>query len=65
MKTLLAILFIVAVVGCSKKELYGNLQYSHASSCDRLKSTQYDDCMSQYNDSYEDYTQKRTGTFNK
>ncbi|WP_392385836.1 hypothetical protein [Marinomonas primoryensis] len=65
MKILFPILLIVAVVGCSKKELYSNIQNNHAHSCQRLKSNQYDDCMSQYNDSYEDYTQKREGTLDK
>lgn len=57
--------FAVIVTGCSKKALYSNLQNSHMHSCERLKSNQYEDCVSQYQDSYEDYTAKRQGILNK
>ncbi|WP_162690110.1 hypothetical protein [Marinomonas primoryensis] len=65
MKTPSLIMLVATVAGCTTKDIYSNLQYNHARSCDRLKSTQSDDCRSQYNDSFEDYTQKREGTLAK
>jgi hypothetical protein len=59
MKFILLVFILFSVVGCSKKALYSNLQQNHISVCERLKSNQYEDCMSQFNDSYEDYTEKR------
>ncbi|WP_152531154.1 hypothetical protein [Marinomonas profundimaris] len=65
MKILIPLVLVMTLVGCTTKDIYSNLQYNHARSCDRLKSTQSDDCRSQYNDSFEDYTQKREGTLDK
>ncbi|RCX08471.1 hypothetical protein DFP77_102166 [Marinomonas foliarum] len=62
MKLIILVFILFSVVSCSKKALYTNLQYNHTSACEKLKSNQYEDCMSQYSDSYEDYTAKRQGT---
>lgn len=65
MKLIMLAFILLSLVGCSKKDLYSNLQYSHTYSCEKLKSNQYEDCMSQYSDSYEDYTAKRQARLNK
>lgn len=62
MKFILLIICAALFASCSKKDLYDNLQYSHMRYCERLKATQYDDCVRQYNSSYEEYTQQRAGT---
>ena len=61
------ILFTLALIitSCSQKAMYDNLQYSHVSSCEKLKSNHYEDCLGQYSDSYEDYTTKRHSTADK
>lgn len=64
MRFILLVFLLVLVVGCSQKALYSNLQQAHVSSCERLKSNQYADCVEQYGDSYEDYTAKRQGRLN-
>lgn len=65
MKFIIVIFLIITITSCSNKDMYSNLQNSHTFSCEKLKSNQYEDCMNQYSDSYEDYTAKRQATLNK
>ncbi|BDX01390.1 MAG: hypothetical protein ACPGRG_14015 [Marinomonas sp.] len=62
MKSFFLFFTFTLILGCSNKDVYSNLQRSHAFSCQSLKATQHEECMSQYSDSYEDYTAKRNGT---
>ncbi|MAD73485.1 MAG: hypothetical protein CML20_01550 [Rheinheimera sp.] len=50
---------VITVSGCSNKAVYQNLQLNKKQECRRLPVTQYDDCMRDMAQSYEEYERQR------
>lgn len=61
MEKLSVVLFVVALVGCTNKELYQSGQTHQRNECLKNATTQAerDACYNQQNPSYEDYEKER------
>jgi hypothetical protein len=51
---------LALIVGCSKQDLYENLQVNHQFACNNVAYSQYDGCMERFSIPYEEYEAKRT-----
>lgn len=59
MKAKLILLIFFTIAGCSNRVAYDGFQASNRSECTKLPSSQYDECMNNYNKSYDDYERER------
>ena len=50
---------VFTVSGCSNRAVYQNLQLNKKQECRRLPVTEYDDCMRDMEQSYEEYERQR------
>lgn len=66
MKAILVLAGLAIVIatgsGCSNKAVYQNLQLNKKQECRRLPVTEYDDCMRDMEQSYEEYERQRKQT---
>ena len=53
------ILLASTVVSCSKASVYEGTRHSAKNECLTLPSSQYEECMKQYQEDYESYNRKR------
>ncbi len=55
------------LASCSNKEIYSNIQLNQRQKCQDLKlpPAAYDECVSAYNESYDDYEKKRQQALKK
>jgi PBP1b-binding outer membrane lipoprotein LpoB len=56
---------VFATAGCSNKAAYQNLQLNKKQECRRLPVTEYDDCMREMAQSYEEYERQRQQAIKK
>lgn len=55
----LSICVLSFAIGCSHQELYEAVQDNRQFECEKLSHPQYEECMDENNESYEDYERKR------
>jgi hypothetical protein len=62
----LSSLLIIALllIGCSHKQIYTAVQENRRVECSKLPQSQYENCMSEYDTSYEEYERERQAAFN-
>ncbi len=53
------LIIAAAAVGCSNQQIYDAAQGNHRLECQKLPQGQYEDCMAEISESYEEYTRKR------
>ena len=59
MKIILLSLCACVVMGCSNQGAYESIQISNRLECSKLPESQYDECMTNTNKSYNDYERER------
>lgn len=59
MHKLLIFVLLSAVVACSNKATYENIQINNRNECAKAPPAQYDECMARANRSYEEYQRER------
>lgn len=59
MKTILVICLLLGVIGCSNKAAYQNLKLNKQQQCMRAPVAEYDKCMQNMDQSYEEYERQR------
>ncbi|MFK8047283.1 MAG: hypothetical protein AB8B81_02495 [Halioglobus sp.] len=59
MKALLLICIPIFLSACSNKQIYDNIQDNQRLECSKLPQQQYEDCMKDYDTSYEEYQRDR------
>ena len=60
LQKVLSVLFTaVAIFGCSNEQIYDEAQGNHRLDCQKLPQVQYEECMSQVDEDYDAYSQKR------
>lgn len=59
MKVKLAFLIFLMISGCSSRGAYEGIQAGNRSECFKLPPSQYDECMSNANKSYDEYERER------
>lgn len=52
-------LLLVVVGGCSNKQIYTAIQQNRQQECRKLPRVQYEACMREFDQSYEDYARDR------
>lgn len=60
MKLTVAALFLVSIAGCSNRDLYSAIQESYQQECLKLADSQQQECINRHNETYGEYTRKRT-----
>lgn len=64
MKILALQLFALLILsGCSSKDVYTNIQSNGKRECEQGPPAQYNECMTQYGESYESYKNSRDKLF--
>ena len=57
---LLTLSVVISITqGCSNKQIYDAAQGNHRLKCQQLPQAQYEDCMKQIEEDFDDYNQKR------
>jgi hypothetical protein len=56
---LLAVLLLPLLPACSKQNWYQGMQSAHEARCKQEPLSEYDDCMRQSHDSYDEYEKNR------
>ena len=59
MRVLVVFLLTIACTGCTKQQLYDQVQHNLEWECNRLPDSAYRECMSRGNMSYEEYEAAR------
>lgn len=57
--TLLILIFLIIIVGCSNRGTYEGIQAGNRLECSKLPPSQYDECMKNANKPYEEYERER------
>ena len=55
----LVLFLIILLQACSSQDIYELIQDNQLSECQTLPLPQYDECMEQANESYDEYSEKR------
>lgn len=58
-KTLLLIFFFTLASGCTNEGIYRNIQEDGKRKCQTLPQAEYEACMKDYQQSYQDYERSR------
>lgn len=57
---LLTLIALISVItGCTNKQVYTAVQQNRQFECQKLPQSQYEECMKDYDQSYEDYANDR------
>ncbi|MEE4144950.1 MAG: hypothetical protein V2I26_09130 [Halieaceae bacterium] len=52
-------LCILALPACSNRQVYDAIQQNRQLECQKLPGTQYDECMQQFSEPYDEYRRQR------
>ena len=52
-------MLLSSLYGCSNKEVYTAIQNNRQLECQKLPQVQYDECMSEYGQAYDEYEADR------
>ena len=64
MKIYLPLLFVFLASGCSNRAIYNNIQVEKRNHCLTLPRSQFEECMSSANKSFDEYTKERNKAIN-
>jgi len=56
---LLLALLTISIQACSSRQMYNSMQYNRKLECQKVPSSDYDECIERTNESYDKYKQKR------
>lgn len=65
MTKLTSICLLLVLSACSQKGMYEALQRNQQIECSQLPPSQYQECMDNASESYEDYSRKRNETLER
>lgn len=52
-------LTVLAITGCSSRQIYDSVQYNQRNECMKLPGSQYDECMERVNKPFDQYEKER------
>ncbi len=53
------VLFALALSACSNRQVYDAIQNNRQLECQKLPGTQYEECMKQFSEPYDEYRRER------
>ncbi|MCP5123517.1 MAG: hypothetical protein H6984_13770 [Pseudomonadales bacterium] len=53
------LLCVLALAACSQRQVYDTIQNNQQLECQKLPGTQYEECMKQVSEPYDDYKRER------
>ncbi len=56
---LAGLLLVVGPAGCTQRQVYDAVQQNRQLECQKLPQGQYEQCMEQYSEPYDNYTRER------
>lgn len=59
MYKLLMLFLSLLFIGCSNKAVYDNMQLNNRRACDKVPSSQYEECIERASKAYEEYKRER------
>jgi hypothetical protein len=59
LKMVRTLLLVIFILGCSNKQMYESIQENQRLDCYKLPQPQYETCMEELGESYEDYQRAR------
>jgi len=62
MKLIMIVIATLWLSSCSHKSIYDGIKHSQKLECQKVVSTQYDECISRSNVTYKEYTEQREET---
>ncbi|WP_090630409.1 hypothetical protein [Nitrosomonas marina] len=64
-RILLIVLTVLAITGCSSRQIYNSVQYNQRNDCMKLPGSQYDECMDRVNKPFDRYEKERNEALGK
>ena len=59
MKLPAIVMLLPALVACTHEQVYNNVQHNQQLECSKLPQVRFEECMKNYDQSYEDYERER------
>ena len=63
--TLLIMLSVLIIAGCSSRQIYDSFQYEQRNECMKLPGSQYDECLERVNKPFDQYERERNEALDK
>tara|TARA_R110002049_G_scaffold23490_62_gene82891 strand:+ start:2138 stop:2344 length:207 start_codon:yes stop_codon:yes gene_type:complete len=65
MKLTALVVLLAALVACTHEQVYNNVQHNQQLECSKLPQVRFEECMKNYDQSYEDYERERQAIIDK